>query len=174
MSCSSHWLFSRARDGLTGEPANTDVIGAQQAITTLLSQSLSTILTLCLVLAALFALSWQISILALIVIPLFVAPARIVGPRLQRLARQQMQLDAELGSMMNERFNVAGAILTKLYGRPDEDLATFDGKAGRVRDLAVMTNFVWQNAPARARPACRIDDRTDIWCGRQPRHQRHD
>jgi ATP-binding cassette subfamily B protein len=140
-------FFTRSQTGSLVSRLNTDVIGAQQAITTLLSQSLSTILTLCLVLAALFALSWQISILALIVIPLFVAPARIVGPRLQRLARQQMQLDAELGSMMNERFNVAGAILTKLYGRPDEDLATFDGKAGRVRDLAVMTNLYGRMLP---------------------------
>jgi ATP-binding cassette, subfamily B, bacterial len=140
-------FFTRSQTGSLVSRLNTDVIGAQQAITTLLSQSLSTILTLCLVLAALFTLSWQISILALIAIPLFVAPARFVGPRLQRLARQQMQLDADLGSMMNERFNVAGAMLTKLYGRPDEDSATFDGKAGRVRDLAVMTNLYGRMLP---------------------------
>jgi ATP-binding cassette, subfamily B, bacterial len=140
-------FFTRSQTGSLVSRLNTDVIGAQQAITSLLSQSLSTVLTLCLVLAALFALSWQISILALIAIPLFVAPARFVGPRLQRLARQQMQLDAELGSMMNERFNVAGAILTKLYGRPEEDLALFDGKAGSVRDLAVMTNLYGRMLP---------------------------
>ncbi len=140
-------FFTRSQTGSLVSRLNTDVIGAQQAVTTLLAQTLSTILTLCLVLAALFTLSWQITLVALIAIPLFVAPARFIGPRLQRLARQQMQLDAELGSMMNERFNVAGAILTKLYGRPDEDLATFDGKAGRVRDLAVMTNVYGRMLP---------------------------
>jgi ATP-binding cassette subfamily B protein len=140
-------FFTRSQTGSLVSRLNGDVIGAQQAVTTLLSQTLSTILTLGLVLAALFTLSWRISILAVVVIPLFVAPARLIGPRLQRLARQQMQLDAEIGSMMNERFNVAGAILTKLYGRQDEESALFDGKAHRVRDIAVFANLYGRLLP---------------------------
>ena len=140
-------FFTRSQTGSLVSRLNTDVIGAQQAVTTLLTQTLSTVLTLALVVATLFALSWVISIVALVVAPLFVAPAKMIGKRLQRLAREQMQLDAELGSMMNERFNVAGAILTKLYGRPEEEYALFDRRAGRVRDIAVMTSVYGRFLP---------------------------
>jgi ATP-binding cassette subfamily B protein len=133
-------FFTRSQTGSLVSRLNTDVIGAQQAVTTLLSQTLSMVLTLGLVLAAMFALSWQISLAALVAIPLFVLPAKVIGRRLQRLARETMQLDAELGSMMNERFNVAGAMLAKLYGRPEEEADLFARKAGRVRDIAVMTS----------------------------------
>jgi ATP-binding cassette subfamily B protein len=133
-------FFTRSQTGSLVSRLNTDVIGAQQAVTSLLSQTLSMLLTLGLVLAAMFALSWEISIAALVVIPFFLLPSKIVGRRVQRLAREGMQLDAELGSMMNERFNVAGAILSKLYGRPEEEAELFTRKAGRVRDIAVMTN----------------------------------
>jgi ATP-binding cassette subfamily B protein len=143
-------FFTRAQTGSLVSRLNTDVIGAQQAVTTLLSQTLSLILTLSLVLVAMFALSWQISVAALIVIPLFLLPAKMVGRRLQRLAREGMQLDAELGSMMNERFNVAGAMLAKLYGRPDEESRLFTGKAERVRDIAVMANVYGRLLPTLA------------------------
>jgi ATP-binding cassette, subfamily B, bacterial len=133
-------FFTRAQTGSLVSRLNTDVIGAQQAITTLLPQTLSTVLTVGLVMATLFALSWQIAIVALVAIPLFVLPAKTIGKRMQRLAREQMQLDAELGSMMNERFNVAGAILTKLYGRPEEESALFDSRARRLHDIAIVTN----------------------------------
>ncbi|MGD0245010.1 MAG: ABC transporter ATP-binding protein [Streptosporangiaceae bacterium] len=133
-------FFTRVQTGSLVSRLNTDVVGAQQAVTSLLSQTLSTGLTLALALAALFTLSWEITVVALLVIPLFLIPARLVGRRLQRLTREQMQLDAELGSMMNERFNVAGAMLTKLYGRPDEESSLFAGRAGRVRDVAVTAN----------------------------------
>jgi len=127
-------FFTRSQTGSLVSRLNTDVVGAQQAVTALLAQTLSLILTLGLVLAAIFVLSWQLSVLALVVIPMFVLPAKLVARRVQRLARQGMQLDAELGSMMNERFNVAGAMLAKLYGRPDEETDLFAGKAGRVRE----------------------------------------
>jgi ATP-binding cassette, subfamily B, bacterial len=133
-------FFTRSQTGSLVSRLNTDIIGAQQAVTTLLVQTLSMVLTLILVLIALFALSWEITVIALVVIPLFVFPGKLIGRRLQRLARQGMQLDAELGSMMNERFNVAGAMLTKLYGRPDEESALFVSKASRIRDISVMTN----------------------------------
>jgi ATP-binding cassette subfamily B protein len=132
-------FFARAQTGSLVSRLNTDVIGAQQAVTSLLSQTVSTMLTLILVLAAMFYLSWQISIVALVVMPLFILPGKLVGKRLQRLTREGMQLDAELSSITNERFNVAGAMLAKLYGRPDQESGLFANRAGRVRDIAVMT-----------------------------------
>jgi ATP-binding cassette subfamily B protein len=140
-------FFVRSQTGSLVSRLNTDVIGAQQAITSLLAQTMSIVLTLSLVLAAMFSLSWQISVAALVVIPLFLAPSKIIGRRVQRLARQGMQLDAELGSMMNERFNVAGAMISKLYGRPDEESDLFAMKAGRVRDIAVLTNVYGRVLP---------------------------
>ena len=102
-------FFTRSQTGSLVSRLNTDVIGAQSAVTTLLTQVVSMTLTLILVLAAMFYLSWQITVIALLAIPLFVFPGKIVGKRLERLTRQRMQLDAEVGSLMNERFNVAGA-----------------------------------------------------------------
>jgi ATP-binding cassette subfamily B protein len=134
-------FFTRSQTGSLVSRLNTDVVGAQQAVTGLLTQTLSTILTLGLVLSAVFVLSWQLALISLVVIPLFVSPAKLVGRRVQRLARETMQLDAELGSMMNERFNVAGAMLTKLYGDPAEESGQFVRRAGRVRDIAVTTNI---------------------------------
>ena len=141
-------FFTRSQTGSLVSRLNTDVVGAQQAVTTLLTQALSTILTLGLVLTAIFALSWQISIAALAVIPLFFVPAKVVGRRVQSLAREGMQLDAELGSMMNERFNVAGAMLAKLYGRPEEESEVFGKKAERVRDIVVTANVYGMVLPA--------------------------
>jgi ATP-binding cassette, subfamily B, bacterial len=140
-------FFTRAQTGSLVSRLNTDVVGAQQAVTTLLAQSLSTGLTLALALAVLFTLSWEITVVSLLVIPLFLIPVKLVGRRLQRLLREQMQLDAELGSMMNERFNVAGAMLAKLYGRPDEESSLFAERAGRVRDIAVTTNVYGSSVP---------------------------
>jgi ATP-binding cassette subfamily B protein len=132
-------FFTRAQTGSLVSRLNTDVIGAQQAVTSLLTQVVSTSMTLILVLIAMVYLSWQITVIALAVIPLFILPGKLIGKRLQRLTRQQMQLDAELGSMMNERFNVAGAMLSKLYGRPEEEADLFSGRAGRIRDISVVT-----------------------------------
>jgi ATP-binding cassette, subfamily B, bacterial len=85
------------------------------------------------------SLSWLVTIVALVLLPMFIIPARLVGRRLQRLTRESMQLDAAMGSTMTERFNVAGAMLVKLYGRPDEEADVFAGRAARVRDIGVMT-----------------------------------
>ncbi|HTI26828.1 MAG TPA: ABC transporter ATP-binding protein [Kutzneria sp.] len=132
-------FFTRARTGSLVSRLNTDVVGAQQAVTSLLSQTLSTVLTLGLVLATMFYLSWQITVAALAMVPFFLLPAKAIGRRIQRLTREGMQQDAEMGVLMNERFNVAGAMLAKLYGRPEEESAEFAGRAGRVRDVAVAT-----------------------------------
>jgi ATP-binding cassette, subfamily B, bacterial len=132
-------FFTRAQTGSLVSRLNSDVIGAQQALTSVLSSVVSSALQLILVLAAMFLLSWQVTVVALVLIPIFLYPAHRVGRRLQRLTRESMQLDAALGSTMTERFNVAGAILSKLYGRPRDEQQLFDGRAGRVRDIGVLT-----------------------------------
>jgi ATP-binding cassette subfamily B protein len=101
-------------------------------------------LSLVVILITLFYLSWLVSVIALAMIPLFILPARLVGRRMQRLTRESMQLNAEMGSTMTERFNVAGAMLVKLFGRPDEESAAFAGKAAKVRDIGVVTAMYGQ------------------------------
>src|SRR6202041_1109241 len=120
---------------------NSDVIGAQQALTSTLSAVVSNSVSLVLVLVAMFLLSWPVTIISLALAPLFIIPARLLGRRLQRLTRESMQLDAQMGSTMTERFNVAGAMLAKLYGRPREELGLFSNRAGRVRDIGVVTSM---------------------------------
>lgn len=134
-------FFTRAQTGSLVSRLNTDIIGAQQAVTSLFSQALSSLLSLILLLAVMFYLSWQVTLMALVIIPVFVFCGRAIGNRLQRVTREGMQLDAELGSMLNERFNVGGAMLTKLYGRPDEESGAFTTRAGRVRDIAVAASL---------------------------------
>jgi ATP-binding cassette, subfamily B, bacterial len=130
-------FFTRAQTGSLVSRLNSDVIGAQQAITSTMSSVVSNILTTGVILVTMFYLSWQISLIALVLIPLFLFPAKRVGRRLQRLTRESMQLDAAMGSTMTERFNVAGAMLVKLFGRPREESEVFAERAARVRDIGV-------------------------------------
>ena len=130
-------FFTRAQTGSLVSRLNSDVIGAQQAITSTMSSVVSNILTTGAILVTMFYVSWQISLIALVLIPLFILPAKRVGRRLQRLTRESMQLDAAMGSTMTERFNVAGAMLVKLFGRPREESEVFAERAGRVRDIGV-------------------------------------
>jgi ATP-binding cassette, subfamily B, bacterial len=132
-------FFTRTQTGSLVSRLNTDIVESQQAITLLLTSSVSSILIMVLVLAELFYLSWQVSVVAVVMIPLFVLPGKRFGRKLQRYAREQMQLNAEIGATMHERFNVAGAMLAKLYGRPREEAAMFARRAGRVRDVGVAT-----------------------------------
>ncbi len=138
-------FFTRAQTGSLVSRLNSDVIGAQQALTSTLSSVVSSVLQLVLVLAVMFFYSWQVTAVALVLIPIFLYPARRVGRRLQRLTRESMQLDAQMGSTMTERFNVAGAMLAKLYGRPADEVDLFSGRAGRVRDIGVLT-ALWGSA----------------------------
>ncbi len=137
-------FFTRAQTGSLVSRLNSDVIGAQQAITSTMSSVISNILTVGAILVTMFLLSWQISLIALVLIPLFLLPARRVGRRLQRLTRESMQLDAVMGSTMTERFNVAGAMLVKLFGRPREESEVFAERAGRVRDIGVTQSMYGQ------------------------------
>ncbi len=132
-------FFTRTQTGSLVSRLNSDVIGAQQALTSTLSSVVANVLSLALVLGAMILLSWQVTLVALVLVPLFVFPARLIGRKLQRLTRESMQLDAAMGSTMTERFNVAGAMLVKLFGRPDEEVDVFRQRAGRVRDIGVTT-----------------------------------
>jgi ATP-binding cassette, subfamily B, bacterial len=131
-------FFTRAQTGSLVSRLNSDVIGAQQALTSTLSSVVSSVLQLILVLAAMFYYSWLVTVIALLLLPMFLIPARLVGRRLQRLTRESMQLDAAMGSTMTERFNVAGAMLVKLFGKPDNESRVFAGRAARVRDIGVV------------------------------------
>ena len=137
-------FFTRTQTGALVSRLNSDVNEAQRAVGLLLYRSVSTLMTLGLVLAAMFYLSWQISLVAVAVIPLFVYPGKVVGTWQQRFTREQMQLGAELATMTNERSNVSGAMLAKLYGRPDEEAALFAARAGRMRDIAVTSAMTGQ------------------------------
>ena len=132
-------FFVRAQTGSLVSRLNNDVIGAQRALTSTLSSVVSNVLSLVLVLATMITLSWQITLFALVMLPLFLLPVRWVGRRLQRVTREQMQVDAQMSSLMTERFGVAGAMLTKLYGRPDVETRVFAARAERVRDLGVLS-----------------------------------
>ncbi|MEU9836083.1 ABC transporter ATP-binding protein [Streptosporangium sp. NPDC048047] len=134
-------FFMRAQTGALVSRLNTDVIGAQRALTSTLSSVVSNVVMLVLVLGAMLALSWQITLVALVLLPVFLFPARWVGRKMSGLTREQMQLDAEMSSLMTERFNVAGAMVAKLYGRPDEEAADFGSRAGRVRDVGVTVGM---------------------------------
>ncbi|WP_285495923.1 ABC transporter ATP-binding protein [Actinomadura sp. NBRC 104425] len=131
-------FFMRAQTGSLVSRLNNDVIGAQRALTTTLSSVVSNVISLILVLVTMFVLSWQVTLIALLLLPIFILPAKWVGKRLQRVSREQMQLDAEMSSLMTERFNVAGAMLAKLYGRPAEEEDNFSQRAARVRDIGVV------------------------------------
>ena len=105
---------------------------------------ISNLISLVVLLAALFYLSWLVSVIALAMIPLFLLPARLVGRRLQRLTRESMQLNAQMGSTMTERFNVAGALLVKLFGRPRQESETFASRAIQVRDIGIVQSMYGQ------------------------------
>jgi ATP-binding cassette, subfamily B, bacterial len=130
-------FFTRTQTGSLVSRMDGDINETGQAVGVLISESLSVLLNLVLVLAAMFWLSWQLSLIALVVIPLFVLPGKATGKRSQRLLRQEMQIQAELATMTAERSDVSGALLAMLYGRPEEEAGVFTRKASRIRDLAV-------------------------------------
>jgi ATP-binding cassette subfamily B protein len=130
-------FFTRTQTGALISRINNDVLGAQQAFTGTLSNVVSNIISVTLVLIAMLLLSWQITLLALIMVPLFIIPARLMGRRLQRITRESYALNAEMSTQMTERFNVAGALLVKLFGRPADEERLFRTKARRVADIGV-------------------------------------
>jgi ATP-binding cassette, subfamily B, bacterial len=130
-------FFTRTQTGKLVSRLNSDVIGAQQAFTSTLSTVLTNLISLVLVLAAMIILSWQLTLAALIMLPIFLIPAKIVGRKLADLTRQQMQLNGDMSATMTERFSVSGALLVKLFGRVPEEHDRFADRAGAVRDVSV-------------------------------------
>ncbi|MEU3027937.1 ABC transporter ATP-binding protein [Streptomyces incarnatus] len=132
-------FFTRTRTGALVSRLNNDVIGAQRAFANTLSGVVTNLVTLLLTLAVMLTLSWQITLLALVLLPVFVLPARRMGSRMARMQREAAALNAAMGTRMTERFSAPGATLVKLFGRPDEESAEFAARASRVRDIGVRT-----------------------------------
>ncbi|WP_369395372.1 ABC transporter ATP-binding protein [Streptomyces sp. CG1] len=132
-------FFTRTRTGALVSRLNNDVIGAQRAFANTLSGVVSNLVTLLLTLAVMLTLSWQITLLALVLLPVFVLPARRMGTRMAGMQREAAALNAAMGTRMTERFSAPGATLVKLFGRPEEESAEFAARAARVRDIGVRT-----------------------------------
>jgi len=130
-------FFTRTQTGALISRINSDVIGAQQAFTSTLSGLVSNVLTLLLVAGAMFALSWQITVLSLLLLPIFLLPTRWVGRKLQGLTRDSFGVNAEMSTTMTERFNVAGALLVNLYGNFEKEKRDFASRARRVADIGI-------------------------------------
>jgi ATP-binding cassette subfamily B protein len=130
-------FFTRTQTGALVTRLNNDVLGAQQAFTDTLSSVVSNLITVSIVLVTMLLLNWQITLVALSLLPVFVLPARWVGRRLQSITRESYGLNAQMNTTMTERFNVSGALLVKLFGRQDEERRGFEAKAARVRDIGI-------------------------------------
>lgn len=130
-------FFARTKTGALVQRLNGDVLGAQQAFTSTLSNVFSNVLTVVFVLAAMLTMSWQLTLLSLVLVPAFVFPAQWIGPRLAAITRESYAINAETAQIMNERFNVAGAQLAKTYGRPADEAEGYASAARRVRDIGV-------------------------------------
>ena len=132
-------FFTRTQTGALVSRLNNDVLGAQQAFTSTLSGLVSNAVSLVLTAAVMFSLSWQITAISLVMLPLFVLPARRIGAKLQEITRESYNLNASMNTTMTERFNVAGALLVKLFGRPEAEDASFRSRAARVRDIGITS-----------------------------------
>ena len=130
-------FFTRTQTGALVSRLNNDVLDAQQAFTDTFSSVVGNVIGVTITLAAMMLLSWQITLVALALLPIILLPARWVGRRIQALTRESYNLNAKMISMMTERFNVAGALLVKLFGEPLREIQSFEEKAGRVRDIGV-------------------------------------
>ena len=130
-------FFTRAQTGALISRLNSDVMGAQQAFTSTLGGVIGNLISLTIVLTTMFILSWQVTVVSLVLVPLFLLPARWMGRKLQALTRRQMSLNSDMSAQMSERFNVSGALLVKLFGRPGDEASAFSDRAAQVRDVGV-------------------------------------
>lgn len=130
-------FFTRTQTGSLISRINSDVIGAQQAFTSSLSGVFSNVVSLILVTATMLFLSWQITVVSLILLPAFLIPTKWVGRKLQSLTRDAFELNAQMSSTMTERFNVSGAMLVSLYGQADNENEFFRSRARRVADIGI-------------------------------------
>jgi ATP-binding cassette, subfamily B, bacterial len=132
-------FFTRTQTGALITRLNNDVVGAQRAMTGTLGGIVDNVIGVSVTLTAMLLLEWRVTLLAVVLLPLFIVPARIVGQRLQGLSRRSMQLNAEMNTVMTERFHVAGALLVKLFGRPQRESELFRGRAAQVAGIGVRT-----------------------------------
>ena len=130
-------FFTRTQTGALISRLNNDVVGAQTAVTGTLGSVVSNVVIFTTTLVAMLALEWRLTLLALVVLPVFIVPAKRVGARLQEISREQMGLNASMNTQMTERFNVSGALLVKLFGRHKEEVGAFGSRASRVRDIGI-------------------------------------
>jgi ATP-binding cassette subfamily B protein len=132
-------FFTRTQTGALMSRLNNDVIGAQNAVTNTLGTVLSNLITVGVTLSVMLGLEWRLTVLTMLVLPAFIIPAKRIGRRLQVITRESMQLDASMNATIAERFNVAGALVVKLFGRPPRESESFGNRAARVRDIGVKT-----------------------------------
>jgi ATP-binding cassette subfamily B protein len=132
-------FFTRTQTGALVSRLNNDVIGAQRAVTATLGTVVSNVVTLVITLSAMIVLEWRLTGLALLLLPVFLLPAKRVGGRLAGITRQGFDLNASMNATMTERFGVSGALLVKLFGDHDREAASFGARAGQVRDIGVRS-----------------------------------
>jgi ATP-binding cassette subfamily B protein len=130
-------FFTRTQTGALISRLNNDVVGAQSAMTGTLGSVVTSLITVATTIGVMLFLNWELTLLALALLPAFLIPSKRVGKRLQRITREQMRLNADMNATMQERFNVSGAMVAKLFGQPDRELDGFAQRAGRVRDIGV-------------------------------------
>ncbi len=130
-------FFTRTQTGSLISRLNNDVIGAQDAVTNTLGSVVSNVVVLVTTMAAMLTLEWRLTLLSLIVLPLFIIPAKRVGRKLSAISREQMNMNATMNTQMTERFNVSGALLVKLFGSRRTEVSTFAGRAAKVRDAGI-------------------------------------
>ena len=130
-------FFTRTQTGALISRLNSDVIGAQQAFTATLSGVVSNVISLVLVAGTMMFLSWQITLISLVLLPIFIYPTKWVGKKIQSLTRESFDLNAKMSSTMTERFNVSGAMLVSLYGKPENESTLFRSRARRVADMGI-------------------------------------
>jgi ATP-binding cassette subfamily B protein len=135
-------FFTNTRTGEMMSRLNNDVIGAQRAVTGTIVSIVTNLITLVTTLAVMISLEWRLTLLSIIILPLFILPARRVGRVLRRIARQSMEYNAEMNAMMNETLNVSGALLVKIFGRADDEVGKFTGRAADVRDIGIRQALV--------------------------------
>ncbi|MBU6347877.1 MAG: ABC transporter ATP-binding protein, partial [Actinomycetales bacterium] len=144
-------FFTKAQTGALISRLNSDVMGAQRAFTSTLGGVVGNLISLVVVIATMALLSWQITVAALLLLPVFLIPARIIGRQLQVLTRDQANLNSDLSAQMAERFNVSGALLMKLFGNPKAENKQFSEKALKVRDIGIniaVANSIFMSALA--------------------------
>ena len=132
-------FFTRTQTGNVISRLNNDVIGAQSAVTSTLGSVVSNIVVLITTLIAMASLEWRLTLLSLVVLPVFIIPAKRVGRRLQGISRENMEFNAQMNTQMSERFNVSGALLVKLFGRHSREVSTFAKRAQGVRDTGIRS-----------------------------------